>query len=99
MIRTPSAAAIRACAARWHRRSRSLGARDYPLSGRHAFPRRDARGLAGVDAAMPKKQATAAKKARAAARAGEKYTTALRRQSPGGATAVPSETGTAGRAG
>ena len=48
---------------------------------------------------MPKKQTTAAKKARAAARAGEKYTTALRRQSPGRA-AVPSasETGTAGRA-
>ncbi len=38
---------------------------------------------------MPKKQTTAAKKARAAARAGEKYTTALRRQSPG-ADAVPS---------
>ena len=37
MIRTPSAAAVRACAARWHRRSRSLGARDYPLSGRHAL--------------------------------------------------------------
>ncbi len=47
---------------------------------------------------MPKKQTTAAKKARAAARAGEKYTTALRKQSPG-ATAVPSETGTVGRAG
>jgi hypothetical protein len=46
---------------------------------------------------MPKKQTTAAKKARAAARAGEKYTTALRRQSPGGA--APSETGTAVRAG
>ena len=34
---------------------------------------------------MPKKQTTAGKKARAAARAGEKYTTALRRQSPPGA--------------
>ncbi|HET7016344.1 MAG TPA: ankyrin repeat domain-containing protein [Streptosporangiaceae bacterium] len=32
---------------------------------------------------MPKKQTTAAKKARAAAREGEKYTTALRRQVPG----------------
>ena len=31
-----------------------------------------------MDAAMPKKQSTAGKKARAAARAGEKYTTALR---------------------
>jgi truncated hemoglobin YjbI len=50
-----------------------------------------------MDAAMPKKQTTAAKKARAAAREGEKYTTALRRQSPLGAD--PSETGTAGRAG
>src|SRR5215472_14626641 len=37
-----------------------------------------------TDAAMPKKQTTAAKKARAAARAGEKYTTALRKQSPPG---------------
>jgi len=34
----------------------------------------------GMDAVMPKKQTTAGKKARAAARAGEKYTTALRRQ-------------------
>ncbi|HLK75675.1 MAG TPA: DUF72 domain-containing protein [Streptosporangiaceae bacterium] len=33
---------------------------------------------------MPKKQTTAGKKARAAARAGEKYTTALRRHSPPG---------------
>jgi hemoglobin len=33
-----------------------------------------------MDAAMPKKQPTAGKKARAAARGGEKYTTALRRQ-------------------
>jgi hemoglobin len=37
-----------------------------------------------MDAAMPKKQTTAGKKARAAARAGEKYTTALRRQLPPG---------------
>jgi truncated hemoglobin YjbI len=43
-----------------------------------------------MDAAMPKKQSTAAKKARAAAREGEKYTTALRRQSPPGAAAAPS---------
>ena len=35
-----------------------------------------------MDAAMPKKQTTAGKKARAAAREGEKYTTALRRQLP-----------------
>ena len=45
-------------------------------------------GMRGVspetDAAMPKKQTTAGKKARAAARAGEKYTTALRRQVPPG---------------
>lgn len=34
-----------------------------------------------TEAAMPKKQTTAAKKARAAAREGEKYTTALRRES------------------
>jgi hemoglobin len=33
-----------------------------------------------MDEAMPKKQSTAGKKARAAARGGEKYTTALRRQ-------------------
>ena len=53
-------------------------------------------GMRGVspemDAAMPKKQTTAGKKARAAAREGEKYTTALRRQLPGtgtGPTAVP----------
>jgi hemoglobin len=54
-----------------------------------------------MDAAMPKKQTTAARKARAAAREGEKYTTALRRQSPRGAAAVPSAsgTGTADRAG
>jgi hemoglobin len=54
-----------------------------------------------MDAAMPKKQGTAAKKARAATREGEKYTTALRRQSPPGAAAVPSapETGTADPAG
>jgi truncated hemoglobin YjbI len=37
-----------------------------------------------TDAAMPKKQTTAGKKARAAARAGEKYTTGLRRQVPPG---------------
>jgi len=62
-------------------------------------------GMRGVspetDAAMPKKQTTAARKARAAAREGEKYTAALRRQSPGGAAAVPSApgTGVADRAG
>ena len=43
---------------------------------------------------MPKKQTTAAKKARAAAREGEKYTTALRRQSPRGAAAESSASGT-----
>jgi truncated hemoglobin YjbI len=45
---------------------------------------------------MPKKQTTAGKKARAAARAGEKYTTALRRQVPSGAgpAAVPYGSGT-----
>ena len=52
-----------------------------------------------MDAAMPKKQTTAGKKARAAARAGEKYTTALRRQVPAGTgpAALPygSETGSA----
>jgi truncated hemoglobin YjbI len=37
-----------------------------------------------TDAAMPKKQTTAGKKARAAARTGEKYTTAFRRQVPPG---------------
>jgi hypothetical protein len=37
-----------------------------------------------MDSRVPKKQTTAAKKARAAARAGEKYTTALRRQLPPG---------------
>jgi hemoglobin len=44
-----------------------------------------------TDAAMPKKQTTAGKKARAAAREGEKYTTALRRQLPPGTgpAAVP----------
>jgi truncated hemoglobin YjbI/ankyrin repeat protein len=44
-----------------------------------------------MDTAMPKKQTTAAKKARAAARGGEKYTTALRRQLPPGTgpAAVP----------
>ena len=44
-----------------------------------------------MDAAMPKKQTTAGKKARAAAREGEKYTTALRRQLPSGTapSAVP----------
>jgi hemoglobin len=54
-----------------------------------------------MDEAMPKKQTTAAKKARAAAREGEKYTTALRRQSPPGTAAVASEseTGAAGLAG
>ena len=50
-------------------------------------------GMRGVspemDAAMPKKQTTAGKKARAAARAGEKYTTALRRQTlPGTGTGL-----------
>jgi hemoglobin len=38
-----------------------------------------------MDAAMPKKQTTAGKKAREAARGGEKYTTALRRQLAPGA--------------
>jgi truncated hemoglobin YjbI len=38
-----------------------------------------------MDSRVPKKQTTAGKKARAAARAGEKYTTALRRQPPPGA--------------
>ena len=59
-------------------------------------------GMRGVspemDAAVPKKQTTAGKKARAAAREGEKYTTALRRQLPGtDPAAVPqvSETDTA----
>jgi hemoglobin len=44
-----------------------------------------------MDAAMPKKQTTAGKKARAAARDGEKYTSALRRQllPPVGPAAVP----------
>ena len=46
-----------------------------------------------TDAAMPKKQTTAARKARAAAREGEKYTAALRRQSPA-AAAIPSASGT-----
>ena len=82
MIRTPSAAAVRACAARWHRRSRSLGARDHCCPACIPFRRRDARGLAGDGRTMPKKQTTAGKKARAAAREGEKYTTALRRQLP-----------------
>jgi hemoglobin len=41
-----------------------------------------------MDVAMPKKQATAGKKARAAARAGEKYTTALRRQQAPGMDAA-----------
>jgi hemoglobin len=49
-----------------------------------------------TDTVMPKKQTTAGKKARAAARAGEKYTTALRRQVPPGTgpVAVPSGSGT-----
>ena len=49
-----------------------------------------------TDAAMPKKQTTAGKKARAAARAGEKYTTALRRQVPPGTgpAAAPYGSGT-----
>src|ERR1700759_1653030 len=61
------------------------------------FPLRTRGVSPDMDAAMPKKQTTAAKKARAAARAGEKYTTALRRQSPGDAAAVPPapETGVA----
>src|ERR1700751_3761776 len=43
--------------------------------------RRRTRGVSpDMDAVMPKKQTTAGKKARAAARGGEKYTTALRRQ-------------------
>jgi hemoglobin len=42
-----------------------------------------------MDAAMPKKQTTAGKKARAAAREGEKYTTALRRQLPSTGSAHP----------
>jgi hemoglobin len=41
-----------------------------------------------MDIAMPKKQATAGKKARAAARAGEKYTAALRRQQTPGPDAA-----------
>src|SRR5947209_3768852 len=42
-----------------------------------------------MDAAMPKKQTTAGKKARTAARAGEKYTAALRRQvTPGTGTGL-----------
>src|SRR5882672_7845503 len=42
-----------------------------------------------MDAVMPKKQTTAAKKARAATRVGEKYTTALRRQlTPGTSTGL-----------
>jgi truncated hemoglobin YjbI/ankyrin repeat protein len=42
-----------------------------------------------MDAVMPKKQTTAGKKARAAARGGEKYTTALRRQlTPGTGTGL-----------
>jgi truncated hemoglobin YjbI len=57
-------------------------------------------GMRGVppemDAAMPKKQTTAGKKARAAAREGEKYTTALRGQLPPAAVpgAVPPVPGT-----
>ena len=49
-----------------------------------------------TDAAMPKKQTTAGKKARAAARGGEKYTTALRRQVPPGTgpAAAPYVSGT-----
>jgi hemoglobin len=54
-----------------------------------------------MEAAMPKKQTTAAKKARAAARDGEKYTTALRRQLRPGPDPVPyaSETDAARPAG
>ena len=45
-----------------------------------------------MDAAMPKKQTTAGKKARAASRGGEKYTTALRRQqAPGAGGAAESD--------
>ena len=47
-----------------------------------------------MDVAMPKKQTTAGKKARAAARAGDKYTTALRRQQTPGQGAVPGAPGT-----
>jgi truncated hemoglobin YjbI len=80
MIRTPSAAAVRA-------RARD-GIAGQGLSG-PAIIRcpvgkpfvGGTRGVSpGMDEVMPKKQTTAGKKARAAARAGEKYTTALRRQ-------------------
>src|SRR5690242_13931145 len=43
------------------------------------FHRRTRGGSPEMDAAMPKKQTTAGKKARTAARGGEKYTAALRR--------------------
>jgi hemoglobin len=52
-----------------------------------------------MDAAMPKKQTTAGKKARAAARGGEKYTTALRRQPAPGAELPAPETNPAHLAG
>jgi hemoglobin len=85
MIRTPSAAAVRA-------RARD-GIAGQGLSGPAMIRcpvgmpfRRRTRGVSPeMDAAMPKKQSTAGKKARAAARAGEKYTTALRGQPAPGA--------------
>src|SRR5690348_4243748 len=98
MIRTPSAAVIRACAAD--------GIAGQGLSG-PATIRCQAGlpflgGMRGVppdvDAAMPKKQSTAAKKARAAAREGEKYTAALRRQSPPGTASAVHESRTAAAA-
>jgi truncated hemoglobin YjbI len=89
MIRTPSAAAVCACAAD--------GIAGQGLSGpaivRCPAGMPSVGGMRGVSAgdgrAMPKKQTTAAKKARAAAREGEKYTTALRRQLPPGAGPGP----------
>jgi truncated hemoglobin YjbI/ankyrin repeat protein len=89
LIRTPSAAAIRA-------RARD-GIAGQGLSGPAIIRcpvgmpfRRRTRGVPPeMDAAMPKKQTTAGKKARAAARGGEKYTTALRRQlTPGTGTGL-----------
>jgi hemoglobin len=99
MIRTPPAAAVRACAAMASPVKVSRDPRSHPVRQACLF----VGGTRGVspemDAAMPKKQTTAGKKARAAARDGEKYTTALRRQlaptDPGaGPTAGPAASAT-----
>jgi truncated hemoglobin YjbI/ankyrin repeat protein len=97
MIRTPSAAAISACAHDGFAGQGLPGPAITCCLGGMPLAGGMRRVSAEMDAVMPKKQTAAGKRARAGARGGEKYATALRRQLVPGTGPVPdvTETGAA----